>query len=564
MRTSSPDFRPSPSCTISHRLGCVPGDGHLFGIAAERTGQPPSHDLDPRTEHLVDVIRRAHVDDVPVLVHRRLHGPGSGADASAVEVDGVPVDGERLADPEPEVLVLRRFLRRSPSGVPGARERFARERGEPASGRSEKCAATLVHCVTEGGTPVRGLPELFHASYRMRSVFTGLAFSSRLDVLVGHADVGVVISVVVGAARGIVLLRDGDISHVSCLPLARSGGLGLLFAGAAFVAAGRVGAFHRRHHAVGEGARRFGESKRGLVGDGVAEQDVALNLKEDVLADLARNEERCRVVLLPVESGRPSLKIQDAELAALHLRLRFPVLVLAQELDDSRRLGALFQFFIDDLLVLARVVDTRLASGDPHTGNDDRLDIHQIARGSWRKAGLRDAGRRSDDDLAGAPIDGDDRPGREAKEWIRENAHKSEGEPVRHRLASGDRGGFWVRKHRNTSGILATAPQTRCPRKGTIELAVLLYYYHHVITISITVDEPLLKDIDRVAKDSKRTRSDICRLALRKWLRSERQAVLVREEQEAYRVQPVTSDEFEDLMNAQTIHDVRRARGRLS
>jgi metal-responsive CopG/Arc/MetJ family transcriptional regulator len=77
-----------------------------------------------------------------------------------------------------------------------------------------------------------------------------------------------------------------------------------------------------------------------------------------------------------------------------------------------------------------------------------------------------------------------------------------------------------------------------------------------VITISITVDEPLLRDIDRVAKDSKRTRSDICRLALRKWLRSERQAVLVREEQEAYRVQPVTSDEFEDLMSVQTIHEV--------
>lgn len=76
-----------------------------------------------------------------------------------------------------------------------------------------------------------------------------------------------------------------------------------------------------------------------------------------------------------------------------------------------------------------------------------------------------------------------------------------------------------------------------------------------MITISITVDDTLLKDIDRVAKDSKRTRSDICRLALRKWLRSERQAVLVREEQEAYRVHPVRSDEFEDLMSAQTIHD---------
>jgi hypothetical protein len=65
-----------------------------------------------------------------------------------------------------------------------------------------------------------------------------------------------------------------------------------------------------------------------------------------------------------------------------------------------------------------------------------------------------------------------------------------------------------------------------------------------------------LKDIDRVARDSKRTRSDICRLALRKWLRSEREAILVREEQEAYRAHPVKPDEFEDLMGAQTIHDL--------
>ena len=31
---------------------------------------------------------------------------------------------------------------------------------------------------------------------------------------------------------------------------------------------------------------------------------------------------------------------------------------------------------------------------------------------------------------------------------------------------------------------------------------------------------------------------------------------MVREEQEAYRAHPVTPDEFEDLMGAQTIHDL--------
>ena len=75
-------------------------------------------------------------------------------------------------------------------------------------------------------------------------------------------------------------------------------------------------------------------------------------------------------------------------------------------------------------------------------------------------------------------------------------------------------------------------------------------------TISITVDPPLLKAIDRVARDSKRTRSDICRLALRQWLQWERENLMVREEQEAYRAHPVTTDEFDDLIAAQTIHDL--------
>jgi len=65
----------------------------------------------------------------------------------------------------------------------------------------------------------------------------------------------------------------------------------------------------------------------------------------------------------------------------------------------------------------------------------------------------------------------------------------------------------------------------------------------------------LLKAIDRVARDSKRTRSDVCRLALRKWLQSEREALMVREEQEAYRIRPVAPDEFDDLLAAQTIHE---------
>lgn len=73
-------------------------------------------------------------------------------------------------------------------------------------------------------------------------------------------------------------------------------------------------------------------------------------------------------------------------------------------------------------------------------------------------------------------------------------------------------------------------------------------------TISITIDEPLVTAIDRIAHESKRTRSDVCRIALRRWLESERESRMVREEQAAYRAHPVAPDEFDDLVAAQTIH----------
>jgi len=69
------------------------------------------------------------------------------------------------------------------------------------------------------------------------------------------------------------------------------------------------------------------------------------------------------------------------------------------------------------------------------------------------------------------------------------------------------------------------------------------------------VDEDLLDSIDNAARNTRRTRSEICRLALAKWLEAERIATMVREEQEAYRRQPVDPDEFDDLISAQTIHD---------
>ena len=74
-------------------------------------------------------------------------------------------------------------------------------------------------------------------------------------------------------------------------------------------------------------------------------------------------------------------------------------------------------------------------------------------------------------------------------------------------------------------------------------------------TISITVDETLLRAVDRAAKAGKRTRSDVCRLALRAWLARARHAQHVREEHEAYRTHPVEPDEFEGLVAAQAFED---------
>jgi len=81
-----------------------------------------------------------------------------------------------------------------------------------------------------------------------------------------------------------------------------------------------------------------------------------------------------------------------------------------------------------------------------------------------------------------------------------------------------------------------------------------------VRTISITVDEVLLRAVDRAAKSGKRTRSEVCRLALRAWLARARHADRVREEHEAYRVHPVGVDEFEGLIAAQAFEEDERGK----
>lgn len=74
-------------------------------------------------------------------------------------------------------------------------------------------------------------------------------------------------------------------------------------------------------------------------------------------------------------------------------------------------------------------------------------------------------------------------------------------------------------------------------------------------TISITIDEALLRAVDRAAKSARRTRSEVCRQALESWLARARHRQLVREEHEAYRVHPVDPEEFEGLISAQAFDD---------
>jgi predicted transcriptional regulator len=84
-----------------------------------------------------------------------------------------------------------------------------------------------------------------------------------------------------------------------------------------------------------------------------------------------------------------------------------------------------------------------------------------------------------------------------------------------------------------------------------------------VKTISITIDQVLLRAVDRAAKNGTRTRSDICPLALKAWLARARHAERVRQEHEAYATHPVEPDEFGGLIAAQAFEDDERGEPRM-
>jgi predicted transcriptional regulator len=70
-------------------------------------------------------------------------------------------------------------------------------------------------------------------------------------------------------------------------------------------------------------------------------------------------------------------------------------------------------------------------------------------------------------------------------------------------------------------------------------------------TVSIAIDERLLKQIDAVAQARRRKRSELFCEAARQWLKQQRLKALVKQDREGYRQQPVQPDEFGPLIQAQ-------------
>lgn len=70
-------------------------------------------------------------------------------------------------------------------------------------------------------------------------------------------------------------------------------------------------------------------------------------------------------------------------------------------------------------------------------------------------------------------------------------------------------------------------------------------------TISITIDEPLLRRLDDAARTARKSRSELSRLALREWLDGQRRHRRADEDCTVYEAHPVCPDEFEGLIAAQ-------------
>ena len=70
-------------------------------------------------------------------------------------------------------------------------------------------------------------------------------------------------------------------------------------------------------------------------------------------------------------------------------------------------------------------------------------------------------------------------------------------------------------------------------------------------TISIRIEESLLKAVDVAMKPGRRRRSDVIREALELWLRRRALEEKVRRHREGYIRNPVSPEEFEPILRAQ-------------
>jgi metal-responsive CopG/Arc/MetJ family transcriptional regulator len=70
-------------------------------------------------------------------------------------------------------------------------------------------------------------------------------------------------------------------------------------------------------------------------------------------------------------------------------------------------------------------------------------------------------------------------------------------------------------------------------------------------TISIRIDESLLKAVDVAMKSEQRRRSEVIREALELWLRRRALEEKVRRHREGYQRHPVRPNEFEPILRAQ-------------
>ena len=70
-------------------------------------------------------------------------------------------------------------------------------------------------------------------------------------------------------------------------------------------------------------------------------------------------------------------------------------------------------------------------------------------------------------------------------------------------------------------------------------------------TISVRIDESLLRAVDAVVKPEQRGRSDAIREALELWLKRRALAEKVRRHREGYQRHPVAPDEFTPVLRAQ-------------